>query len=366
MTAPRVSVLIDTYNHERFIAQAIQSVLDQDFPADAMEIIVVDDGSTDRTPEIVRQFEPRVRLIRKANGGQASAFNAGIPETRGEFVAFLDGDDWWAKMKLRTVVDAFMEHADIAAVGHGFLEVNEDGQQVEVFVPAETCRLGLSTTEAARVADLGRTYLGTSRLAIRRSALDRIGPAPARPFYGADTPLYTLALGLGGAVIINQALAYYRRHSANLFLTDLDNTDKMRSKCEMLDVQLEFLPPKLRQLGVAPDVIAALLESDRIELERLRLQLEGGSRWKTLQAEIRGFKASYRKASPGYFLFRCLVALIILAFPPRRFYQIKNWYAKKNLGRFRKWFASAEPRVSPTLFQRRRVTPGENEDAARP
>ena len=78
MSNPFVSVLIDTYNHERFIEQAIVSVLEQDFPSSQMEIIVVDDGSTDRTAEIVRKFESRVRLLRKPNGGQASAFNTGI------------------------------------------------------------------------------------------------------------------------------------------------------------------------------------------------------------------------------------------------------------------------------------------------
>ncbi|MGB6832549.1 MAG: glycosyltransferase, partial [Candidatus Acidiferrum sp.] len=75
MTKPFVSILIDTYNHEKFIEQAIVSALEQDFPAAEREIIVVDDGSSDGTPEIVRKFEPQVRLVRKANGGQASAFN---------------------------------------------------------------------------------------------------------------------------------------------------------------------------------------------------------------------------------------------------------------------------------------------------
>src|SRR6266478_140362 len=107
MAKPFATALIDTYNHERFIEQAIVSVLEQDFPASETEILVVDDGSTDKTPELVRKFAPRVRLLRKINGGQASAFNAGISEARGEIVAFLDGDDWWAPGKLTAVTKAF-------------------------------------------------------------------------------------------------------------------------------------------------------------------------------------------------------------------------------------------------------------------
>ena len=63
MTTPRISVLIDTYNHERYIEQAIVSVLEQDFPAREMEIVVVDDGSTDSTPSIIQKFLPRLRYI---------------------------------------------------------------------------------------------------------------------------------------------------------------------------------------------------------------------------------------------------------------------------------------------------------------
>src|SRR5260370_36606553 len=108
---------MDTYNHERFIEEAIVSVLEQDFPASDREIIVVDDGSTDRTPEIVRKFEPQVRLLRKANGGQASAFNAGIPEGKGEIISFLDGDDWWAREKMRKVTAQLPGDADARTDG---------------------------------------------------------------------------------------------------------------------------------------------------------------------------------------------------------------------------------------------------------
>src|SRR5260370_29102141 len=93
MSKPYVSVLIDTYNHERFIEQAITSVLEQDMSMSDVGIVVVDDGSTDRTPEIVRKFEPRVRLVRKPNGGQASPFNTGIPACHRAIIAVLDSAD---------------------------------------------------------------------------------------------------------------------------------------------------------------------------------------------------------------------------------------------------------------------------------
>src|ERR1700678_2541390 len=124
---PRITIIIDTYNHERYVEQAIVSVLDQDFPEAETEILVIDDGSTDRTPEIVRKFEPRVRLLRKENGGQASAFNAGIPEATGEIVAFLDGDDWWAPNKLSRVLETINADPSLGIVGNGIVMVQLDG-----------------------------------------------------------------------------------------------------------------------------------------------------------------------------------------------------------------------------------------------
>src|SRR6516225_6521253 len=104
---PLFSVLIDTYNHQGYIEQAVVSAIEQDFPASDYEILVVDDGSTDHTPEIVRKFEPRVRLLRKENGGQASAINYGTAHAKGTFVAFLDGDDIWLPSKLSRVASEF-------------------------------------------------------------------------------------------------------------------------------------------------------------------------------------------------------------------------------------------------------------------
>src|SRR3970040_1834251 len=143
MSRPHVTALIDTFNHERFIAQAIESVLAQDFPSSEMEIVVVDDGSTDSTGTIVQNYAPRARYLRKANGGQASEFNAGVREASGEIVAFLDGDDWWVKEKLRVVVETFEKNPNVGAVGHGLYEVDGAGERRFTNVPDRTYRNAL-------------------------------------------------------------------------------------------------------------------------------------------------------------------------------------------------------------------------------
>src|ERR1700740_3253440 len=114
---PLITALVDTYNHERYIEQALVSVLEQGLSPSELEIVVVDDGSTDRTPEIIQKFLPRVKYLRKRNGGQASALNAGFAAANGEIVAILDGDDWWAEKKLTTVIDALEKNPEAAAIG---------------------------------------------------------------------------------------------------------------------------------------------------------------------------------------------------------------------------------------------------------
>src|ERR1700675_1507726 len=163
MTRPALTVLVDTYNHERFIEEAIVSVLEQNFPATETEILVVDDGSTDRTPEIVKKFEPRVRLLRKENGGQASAFNAGIPECKGEIIAFLDGDDWWAPNKLTRVGQAMAADQSVGIVGPGIVNVQRDGgEQAEIL--REGLRFQANTVAGACLFRRRGAFLGTSRM----------------------------------------------------------------------------------------------------------------------------------------------------------------------------------------------------------
>jgi glycosyltransferase involved in cell wall biosynthesis len=354
MTTPRISVLIDTYNQERYIEQAIMSVLEQDFPAEDVEILVVDDGSTDRTPEIIGKFVPRVRYLRKENGGQASVFNACLPQLHGRIVSFLDGDDWWAKEKLTAVAEAFERNPEIAAVGHGFYEVRDNEPPLEMFVPARTCRLDLTSVEAARLANAGLTLLGTSRLSVRREILNRIGPVPHEVVF-FDAPIFTLALAMGGAIILERPLCYYRQHAQNLYAPIAMDEATLRRRFDRLGFLLSYVPPRLAEFGVAPDVIDALVESPRIEFERAKLQFGEGGRWRVFRTELKRFRAYYEHPNLGYVLFTWLVCSCALLLPPRRFYQLLGWYGRNNLKRFRNMFARAQPKVSPAFFQRRPV-----------
>lgn len=116
---PLVSVVIPTYNCEPYIADTIASVLAQTHRP--IEVIVIDDGSTDRTPEIVAAQGDRVHLIRQTNQGVCVARNRGFELSRGEFVCFLDHDDHWYPWKLQRQIEAFHAHPEAGVVFTKFL-----------------------------------------------------------------------------------------------------------------------------------------------------------------------------------------------------------------------------------------------------
>lgn len=342
MTKPIVSVLIDTYNQEHFIEQAIVSVVEQGLSPSELEIVVVDDGSTDGTASLVGKFAPRVRYIHKKNGGQVSAFNTAIPETHAPVVAFLDADDWWATGKLRTVLDAFEKNPGIAAVGHGYFEVRDNASRTQPVVPERTYRLNLVNAESARVARSGCTFLSTSKLAIRRRVLDQIGPVSER-FVFFDIVLMSLALALGGAIVLDQTLGFYRLHRGNLYESRSTNPVDVRRKYEIVRANFEFLPSYLSAAGVLPDAVSAFVKPDLLECERLRIILDGGWPWQTFALELKRFRAAYEQNSPSYALFKWLVLASTLFMPPSSFYRMRSWYAEHDLQRFRRKIGEAVP-----------------------
>jgi len=102
---PLVSAVIPTFNRGWIMAEAVQSVLDQTY--EPLEIIVVDDGSTDNTRDVLEPFMDRITLLKQENKGVSAARNLGIKNARGEFIAFLDSDDLWLPDKTACQIDFF-------------------------------------------------------------------------------------------------------------------------------------------------------------------------------------------------------------------------------------------------------------------
>lgn len=109
-----VSAIMPAYNSSAYIAEAIRSVLDQDY--NNLELIVVDDGSSDDTTALARSFGERVTVIQQSNKGPAAARNRGAQEARGELLAFIDSDDVWSPGKVRAQVDYLQAHPDVGVV----------------------------------------------------------------------------------------------------------------------------------------------------------------------------------------------------------------------------------------------------------
>jgi len=319
---PAVTVLIDTYNHERFIEEAVVSVLEQDFPPGEMEILVVDDGSTDRTPELVRKFGARVRLLQKKNGGQASAFNLGIPEAQSDIVAFLDGDDWWSRDKLTRVVETMVRDPAIGIVGNGFVMTYRDGHE-ESLTLRGGFRFRADTIEGARSFRLRRAFLGTSRMTIRAHVLAKIGPIPEAIAIEADEYLFTLAAVLAGARILPEALTYYRLHDTNAFQMQEYDQKKVRKKQRVLAALAQALKERLGHIAVDPQASQALTSLVQAEADQLRLQLDSGWPWETVQTEWTIYRALHHDAPMLHRVFKVMSLLPAFALPPRTYYDVR-------------------------------------------
>lgn len=206
-----ITVLITTHNYGRFIEEAIESALSQDFPPDQVEILVVDDGSTDDTAERVKSYGSRIRYLYKPNGGQASALNFGIAHAYGEIVALLDADDLFLPGKLRRVAEAFQQDPSLGMVYHPLLEWNvRTGERRDRGLP-------LVSGDMRTLPDPFLSYVPhpTSCVSLRRSALGPLLPIPEEIRMMADCYLVQLIPLLSPILAVPEPLVLYRIHGRN-------------------------------------------------------------------------------------------------------------------------------------------------------
>lgn len=202
----RVSIVIDNYNYEAYVAQAIESALAQDWPD--LEVIVVDDGSPDGSVAVIRRYEGRVQVIAKPNEGQGSAYNAGFARATGDLVFFLDADDWLYPQAVREVAARW--RPGVSKVQFRLDMVDRDGRPVGRQLPRD-----MHDTDAAAVLRAFGTYGSPpgSGNAYDAAYLRRVLPMDAPAWrIGADSVPVLLAPLHGEVVSVPQALGAYRLH----------------------------------------------------------------------------------------------------------------------------------------------------------
>ena len=234
---PLVSIIIDNFNYARFLRPAIDSALAQTYAP--LEVIVVDDGSTDNSRDVISSYGDRLSAVFKSNGGHASAFNAGFRASRGSIVMFLDADDLLLPNAVEEVVRAW--HPGTAKAQFVLAHVDADGRALGGVVPYSPAQM-LDGDIRASILDAGG-YVGvpTSGNAFARSVLDRLLPLP-EPIWrqAADTSLEIIAPFLGDVVSIGKTLGCYRIHESNhgMLAGDLD-ARKLRVKI-IIDLQRDW------------------------------------------------------------------------------------------------------------------------------
>ena len=221
--APKVSVVIPVRNYARFIAFAIESLLAQDY-AGEIEIIVVDDGSTDDIREILQKYTGRIIYRYVEHKGVAVARNEGISLAKGEIITFLDADDVWDSSRLRRVVETFNDHPGIGIVFHNFAVIDSSGRTlVKDFYGAFYAKKKRKDALLSDIID-GNVFCGGSSFSFKGELLKKYYPIPEDIRRGADFYLTAIISCYTRAVYLPAVLGKYRLHQKNL--TFLVNTDK--------------------------------------------------------------------------------------------------------------------------------------------
>lgn len=231
-SAKLVSVILPTYQREKLLAEAIQSVLSQSYKD--WELWVIDDGSTDQTAELVRCFrekDGRIRYFHQSNSGPASARNKGMELSQGEFIAFLDSDDLWLPVKLQKQMEIFHGKPEIGFVYCGGHFLNENGSIDE----KTTKRLRPKRLYDAESILFDHVNFVTPGVMLRRNCLEKSGGFDESLQFFEDVDMWFRILLFHRAEFLDEDLVIIRKHASNLarMRSSYPALDLWRNSCRM-------------------------------------------------------------------------------------------------------------------------------------
>ncbi len=278
MQRPVFSILINNYNYGRFVGRAIASALNQS--ANDTEVIVVDDGSSDESRSVLAGFRDRATIVLQENGGQAAAMNAAVAASRGEFLCFLDADDWWAPDKLSAVAAAFRADDRVSLVYHRLQPVIDESPVLKP-IPRTLCSGNLSRRLAASAG--WWPFPMTSAVSVRRRAWDEVGEIPRQFRISADAWLTGIYPFIGLVSGLSGTHGYYRIHNNNWFRT-VDDAAMLRRRMAhwraTVDATNSFLAGRNVRFRVSlsdhyPYQVASAMLLETEARSRARLLFEG-------------------------------------------------------------------------------------------
>jgi glycosyltransferase involved in cell wall biosynthesis len=227
-TGPLVSIVICNHNYEQFLAAAIDSALSQNYAP--VEVIVIDDGSTDGSRALISRYGSRIRTVFKRNGGQPSAINAGFHESRGDIVCLLDADDVFAPGKVGRLVEVFERNPDASWIFHELSYIDERGEDIPLDAFNDRGHVRAVLRRRRRYGmfahvDLRNSFAAGERLpyacpafsalTFRRRALEAILPMPEDIARAGDEFPKFAALALFPGIHLGECLAQQRIHGDN-------------------------------------------------------------------------------------------------------------------------------------------------------
>lgn len=306
-----VSVIIPARNAERFIADTLRTVLSQ---RNLLEVVVVDDGSTDRTADVVRDFnDRRIRIVPGPQRGISAAYNAGLEACRGQLVARCDADDSYPADRLGWQADWLAAHPDFDAVGGPFITIDSDGNELAQFEFAPDEEEITAELRAGRA----RTHFCT--FAIRTDAARRLGGCREWFKTAEDVDFQFRLAGAGRVGFVPRTAYLYRIHDSSITHQQVDSEREFFWNCALEfavqradrgqdDLQLGHPP----QPPVGGERTAAKDHTQDLLLGHAWRQNAAGRRWRSV---VTGFRAAMA-APRNLDVWRSVTALILRSATP--------------------------------------------------
>jgi len=329
----RVSVIIPTYNRPKWLPDTIESVLDQTYPQ--IEIIVVNDGSTDNTAEVLEPYRDRITYIYKENGGPGSAVSAGIKASTGKYISRVDDDDLFLPEKVESQVRMFQQNPELGLIATDHHIIDLEGKITRTVAVPDFSRRG------AFLSLLLNCIFSQPTVMVRKECHDKVGFY--KDTYAQDYDMWIRIARYYSVGVIHKPLAMYREHGSNRSGRSSNAKVKADIQSFVYEMMADISPEEL-----VPTVDSALHAHDLMGAVYMRHDLYR-------QARDEFFKAV--KAEPQDMIHRFWAGILL-----------------RSLGRHQdadEWFSRIAPEhelydISPNaieLTSRMQTVDGEDEDA---